>query len=97
MFKNHISGLVIVSTLLAIVGLVLLFVSASFGISLGSSWLRSQQDGIADTSQFVMVMEAYTTVFVVLGGILFAVGLLTAILTYFSVLFLGFRETEHTD
>ena len=94
MFKNHISGLLIVSVLLAIVGLVLLFSSASFGMSLGNSWLMSQQDGIADTSQFMMVMETYTTAFVVAGGILFAAGLLMAILTYFTALVLGDKKTE---
>lgn len=71
------------SAILAAVGLVLMFSSASFGISLGNSWLMSQEDGIADTSQFMMVTETYTTAFVVSGGILFATGLLTAMLTYY--------------
>lgn len=94
MFKNHIIGLLIVSVLLAIVGLVLLFSSASFGMSLGNSWLMSQQDGIADTGQFMIVIETYTTSFVVSGGILFATGLLMAILTYFTALILGDKKTE---
>lgn len=94
MFKNHISGLLIVSALLAIVGLVLLFASALFGMSLGSSWLMSQQDSTADAGQYVMVMETYTTAFIVSGGILFAAGLLMAILTYFTALILGDKEPE---
>lgn len=97
MFKNHITGLGIISIILAIVGLVLLFSSASFGISLGNSWLMSQEDSIADTSQFMMVMETYTTAFVISGGILFAAGFVTAILTYFTALFLGIKTPPEQE
>ncbi|EIM05375.1 hypothetical protein A1A1_16675 [Planococcus antarcticus DSM 14505] len=101
MFKKHIKRLGVISSVLALLGLILMFSSASFGIYLGSSWLINQEGSIADTSQYMMVNETFSNAYLVTGGILFAAGLLTAILTYFSVLFLGFRETEippeHTD
>ncbi|ANU14448.1 hypothetical protein B481_0202 [Planococcus halocryophilus Or1] len=97
MFKNHITGLGIISIILAIIGLILLFSSASFGISLGNSWLTGQVDGIADTSNYVMVMETYTNAFLITGGILFAAGLVTAILTYFTALFLGIKTPPEQE
>ncbi|MFC3882018.1 hypothetical protein ACFOU2_00135 [Bacillus songklensis] len=88
MLNEHIKGLSIISSLLAIAGLVLMFSSISFGTSLGNSWLLNQEDGVADTSQYNMIVETYKNNFVIIGSILFGAGLLTAILTYFtSVLF----------
>ncbi|MGB6406943.1 MAG: hypothetical protein WBF39_05655 [Planococcus donghaensis] len=97
MFKNHITGLGIISIILAIIGLILLFSSASFGISFGNSWLTGQVDGIADTNHYVMVMETYTNAFLITGGILFAAGLVTAILTYFTTLFLGIKTPPEQE
>lgn len=93
MLKEHIKGLGVISFLLAIVGLVLMFSSVSFGTSLGDSWLSKQEDGMADTSQYMLVIETYKNNFVISGSILFAAGLLTAILTYFTYLFQRIRKT----
>ncbi|GIN89214.1 hypothetical protein J6TS1_11500 [Siminovitchia terrae] len=93
MLKEHIKGLGVISSLLAIAGLVLMFSSIFFGTSLGESWLLNQEDGVADTSQYMMVIETYKNNFVIAGSILFGVGLLTAILTYFTFLLYGIRKT----
>lgn len=91
---KHIKGLSVLSGLLVIVGLVLMFASVSFGASLGLSWLVNQEDGSADTSQYMMVIETYTNNFVIVGSILFGVGLLTAILAYFSIPFCRERDEK---
>lgn len=91
MLREHIKGLCVTSFLLAIAGLVLMFTSVSFGTSLGDAWLFSQQDGIADTDQYMMVIETFKNNFVITGSILFGVGLLTAILTYFVFIFYGIK------
>lgn len=85
--KEDIKGLCVISSLLAIAGLVSMFTSVMFGTSLGDLWLSSQWDGTAETSQYMMVIESYKNNFVIIGSILFGVGLLTAILTYFSFIF----------
>ncbi|WMX55015.1 hypothetical protein [Peribacillus sp. R9-11] len=51
MLTKHSNNLLIISSLLAITGLALMFLSINFGISLGDSWLDNQEDGIYDTDQ----------------------------------------------
>ncbi len=97
MLKEHIKGLNIISSLLAIAGLVLMFASISFGTSLGHSWLLNQEDGIADTNQYNMIVETFKNNFVIIGGILFGSGLLTAILTYFISLLFSKKENTTID
>ncbi len=88
MLKEHIKGLSTISSLLAIGGLVLMFSSISIGTSLGDSWLLTQEDGVADTSQYNMIVETYKNNFVIIGSIMFGAGLLTAIfISFTSVLF----------
>ncbi|MEH7126101.1 hypothetical protein V7127_23080 [Bacillus sp. JJ1773] len=43
------------------------------GSSLGDSWLISQEDGIADTSQYNMIVQTFNNNFVIIGSILFGV------------------------
>ena len=95
LIKEHIKGLIIISSLLTIAGLVLMFSSISFGTSLGSSWLLNQEDGIADTSEYDMVVETHKNNFVIAGSILFGTGLLTAILTYFTSLLFEKKENNN--
>jgi uncharacterized membrane protein YedE/YeeE len=83
-----IKELSMISSLLAIAGLVLMFSSIYFATSIGDSWLLDQ-GGIADTGQYNRVVETYKNNFVIIGSILFGTGILTAILTYFlSILFI---------
>lgn len=94
MLNEHIKGLSIISSLLAIAGLVLMFSSISFGTALGDSWLLNQ-GGVVDTSQYNMIVETYKNNFVITGSILFSAGLLTAILTYFTSVLLGKKEKNN--
>jgi nitrate reductase gamma subunit len=79
---NKIKELCIISSLLAIAGLVLMFSSNYFGTTMGDSWLHDQA-GVADTDQYNRVVDTYKNNFVIIGSILFGTGILTAILTYF--------------
>lgn len=85
----------IMSSLLAIAGLILMFSSISFATSLGDSWLLNQKDGVADTSHYSMIVETYKNNFVIIGSILFGAGLLTAILTYFTSLLFVKKEDKN--
>ncbi len=65
-----------------------MFSSISFATAIGDSWVLNQEDGVADTSRYNMIVETYINNFVITGSILFSAGLLIAIFTYFtSVLF----------
>jgi hypothetical protein len=79
---HKIKELSIISSLLAIAGLVLMFSSNYFATSIGDSWLLDQ-GGVANTGQYNRVIENYRNNFVIIGSILFGTGILTAILTYF--------------
>lgn len=93
MSHEHFKGLNIISSLIIIAGLVLMFLSVSFGTALGDSWLSSQEDGIADTNHYLMVIETYKNNFVIIGSILFGVGVLSALSTYYT--FILFRKVEN--
>lgn len=95
MLHAHLKGLGIISVLIAIAGLVLMFSSISFGTSLGDSWLRSQEDGVADTSQYNMIVGTYKNNFVIIGSMLFGAGLLSTIFTYFTHVL--FRKKENKN
>ena len=88
-------GLSIVSSLLAIAGLILMFSSISFATSLGDSWLLNQADGVADANRYNMIVETYKHNFVIIGSILFGAGLLAAILTYFTSLLFVKKEDKN--
>lgn len=81
-----------VAALLMVTGLVLCFSSSTLGIKKASSWLQSQHDGMADASLYTAVVENNIGMFTTLGSILFAVGLLSAIGVYFTVMILGKKE-----
>lgn len=85
--QEQIKGFMILSSLIAVAGLVLMFASISIGTALGDSWLINQPDGIADTSQYNMIMETYITNFVIIGSILFAVGIVADVVIYFTSMF----------
>jgi nitrate reductase gamma subunit len=79
---NKIKELCIISSFLAIAGLVLMFTSYYFGTSLGNTW-RHNHAGVVDTKLYYRVVDTYKNNFVIIGSILFGAGILTAILTYF--------------
>lgn len=78
--------------LLMVTGLVLCFTSPTLGTKKASIWLQNQQGGMADTSLYISIIENNIGMFIALGSILFAAGLLSAIGMYFMVLILGKKE-----
>ncbi|MGD6942574.1 hypothetical protein ACQCT6_11095 [Cytobacillus gottheilii] len=95
MSHEHFKGLSIFSSIIVIAGLVLMFSSIYLGISFGDSWLFRQENGIADTSQYNMIVETYKNNFVIMGSILFGVGVLSAIFTYYT--YVLFRKVENKN
>lgn len=89
MIKEHIKRLNVISAILAIAGLVLMFSSVSFGTSLGDSWLSNQMGGEAAASKYNLIVKTFINNFVILVGILFGAGILTAIFTNFASLLFG--------
>jgi hypothetical protein len=80
LLNDHIKGLSIVSSLLAIAGIVLMFSSINFATSLGEAWLLNHQAG---GNKYHLMVETYKNNFIIIGSVLFGAGILTAILAYF--------------
>ncbi|AJD89582.1 hypothetical protein JMA_02650 [Jeotgalibacillus malaysiensis] len=84
MTREKLNGLIIFSIAITVIGLILLFFSVSFGTSLGENWLF--QRGGADTAMYHLVIESYIQNFLVAGGVLFGIGLVTTIFSYYKLL-----------
>lgn len=102
---KHAKGLTWLVLLLMIAGLILIFTSVHFGMAQGNSWLLRNMDIGSDPELYYLIVETYTTSFMLLGGIFFGTAMLIGVLTFFtSVLFdepeensyaeLPFRESE---
>jgi len=85
MRKDKLTGLYALGSLLGIVGLIFIFFSANLGTTVADSWLEGQ-GGIADTSLYQLMIKANISNFRVAGGILFAVGLMTIVFSYYKTL-----------
>lgn len=78
--NNHIRFITI-GSLLTVTGFILLFFSPYFGVSMAENWLMKQ--GGSDTAVFHIMIESYISNFLVAGGILFGIGLVTILVTSF--------------
>ncbi|WP_404349119.1 hypothetical protein LG311_01970 [Sutcliffiella horikoshii] len=94
MTYEHIKELKIITAVLIIVGLGLMFLSVTFGTSIGDSWLESV-GGMADTSNYERIVDTHINNFVIIGSILFGAGVLTALGTYvLSARYLKIEDRE---
>lgn len=74
------------SLILAICGVVLIAFSGSIGKSFSNFWLQRQPGGMIDTDVFLFMMNSYQISALVIGGILFAVCLPTALYAWYQTL-----------
>lgn len=82
--KDKLKGFVILSVLLAVVGLILLFNSVNFGTSLAESWLSAK--GGSDTSWFQIRARGNINNFLAAGSIFLVIGLTTTIFMTYKLL-----------
>ncbi|RHW34004.1 hypothetical protein D1B33_14470 [Lysinibacillus yapensis] len=85
MKKDKLKGLYALGSLLGATGLIFLFFSANIGAKLADRWLLGQ-GGFADTSLYEIMVRANTNNFLAAGSILFAVGLMTLVFSYYKML-----------
>ncbi|WP_051314890.1 hypothetical protein [Alteribacter aurantiacus] len=89
MGPERFTHVMIISSLVTIAGLILIFSSSHFGTSMVDNWMRSQssfEDFGVDTIFYHLHIQSYTTNFLVTGSILFGVGLVTLVGTYYHKL-----------
>lgn len=79
---NHMQKLFLIGSILSIGGLILIFFSDNFGMSLADHWLSKYN--YADSNTYEFKVKANTNNFLVTGGILFGIGLTMVILTYYK-------------
>ena len=76
----------ILSILFILIGLILLFGSANFGISLTEGWLSQQGDNEIDITLYEMRAKGYVNSFLAAGSILFACGIATITILLYKTL-----------
>ncbi|MFZ0447299.1 MAG: hypothetical protein WAM95_22235 [Bacillus sp. (in: firmicutes)] len=84
MTKDKLKGLIALGSLVGIVGFILLFYSVHFGISVAENWLISNNS--IDTSSYLIIIEGNINNFSSAGSILLAIGLITIIYAYYTML-----------
>lgn len=77
MKKEQLKNFIILSCVIAVIGIILLFFSVRFGESLASNWLLSH-GGFTDTDTYMLRMENYIRNFQAAGSIFLAIGLAAA-------------------
>lgn len=65
------------------VGLLFIFASGNWGLSLADGWLAKYD--YADSATYEFKIGTNTNNFLVVGGILFGVGLVTTLICYFKI------------
>ena len=84
--RVKIKHLMILSILFVLIGLILLFGSANFGISLTEGWLSQQGDNEIDITLYEMRAKGYVNSFLAAGSILFACGIATITILLYKTL-----------
>ncbi|MGX9931294.1 hypothetical protein ACW0KB_08615 [Virgibacillus salarius] len=84
MKNNRLKKFIFLGSFLGIIGLLLIFFSNSMGMAFGDGWLVKSD--YADSSIYNFQVKANTNKFLVIGGILFGIGLTTVLLSYYKEL-----------
>lgn len=74
------------SFMLAICGVVLIAFSGAIGKAFSNFWLQRQPGGMFDTDVYLFMMHSFGNSALVIGGILFAVCLPTALYVWYQTL-----------
>jgi hypothetical protein len=81
--KEKSQGFTIISALLVLLGAILIMFSVEFGTSQADSWLVSR--GGADTAYYHLIVKSYINNFLVSGGILLGIGLVSSTFFYYKM------------
>ncbi len=84
MIKNKLIGIVTLGSVLSTIGLLFLFNSAKLGITRAENWLHEQ--GGADNTTYLFIMENYSNSYLIVGSILFGIGLATIVGAFYKML-----------
>ena len=84
MNNNKLMGLVVLGSLMATIGFLFIFNSAKLGLTRAENWLFEQ--GGADNTTYLFLMENYTNSYLIAGSILLGIGLATIVGACFKIL-----------
>lgn len=84
MIKNKLIGIVALGSLLSTIGLLSTFNSAKLGLTRAENWLIEQ--GEADNTTYLFIMENYSNSYLIVGSILFGIGLATIVGAFYKIL-----------
>ena len=83
MIKIKLIGIVALGSLLSTIGLLSIFYSAKLGLKRAENWLIEQ--GGADNSTYLFIMENYSNSYLIVGSILLGIGLATIVGAFYKI------------
>ena len=84
MKKNTLIALVTLGSLLSTIGLLFIFNSAKLGLTRAENWLFER--GGADNTTYLFIKENYSNSYLIVGSILFGIGLATIVGAFYKIL-----------
>ena len=84
MLKNKLIALVTLGSLISTIGLLFIFNSAKLGLTRAENWLSKQ--GGAEHTKYLFIMDNYTNSYLIVGIILFGIGLATIVGACYKIL-----------
>ena len=84
MTKEKLKIFVVLGSLITAIGFILLFFSVNFGKLLAENWLVTE--GGIDTATYLIIVEGNINNFLAAGSILFSIGIVTLLFTYYKML-----------
>jgi hypothetical protein len=84
MLKNKLIGIIALGSSMVIFGLLVIFNSGKLGLDRTDNWLFER--GSADNTTYLFIMENYSNSYLIVGSILFGIGLATIVGAFYKIL-----------
>ncbi|MBM7663822.1 hypothetical protein JOC25_000278 [Solibacillus kalamii] len=78
------SDLLKLSSIFAIIGLILIVFNGSIANSLGTIWIQSL-GGMSDTNEYIFIKTSYSHASLVIGGIFLSISLIAMLFSWYQL------------
>lgn len=72
------------SSIFAVIGLILIFFNGRIANSFGSIWIQSL-GGMSDTNEYIFIKTSYANASLVIGGILLSISLIAMLFSWYQL------------
>ncbi|MER2028373.1 MAG: translation initiation factor 2 [Solibacillus sp.] len=78
------SDLLKLSSIFAVIGLILIFFNGRIANSFGSIWIQSL-GGMSDTNEYIFIKTSYANASLVIGGILLSISFIAMLFSWYQL------------